>query len=214
MPDLSHENTHGRLDGRIICGADEVGRGPLAGPVVAAAVILPATLPEALLAVNDSKALSPKKREMLLPIIQEHCVWAVAHASVEEIDTINILQASLLAMTRAIDRLSDVIPAKAGIHRKIDVALIDGNKTPKLACKAVPIIKGDSASLSIAAASIIAKVARDKLMCELHESYFHYGWDKNAGYPTPDHLAALSAHGPCQHHRTSFAPVRRAMRDR
>lgn len=207
MPDLSHENAHGRLEGRIICGADEVGRGPLAGPVVAAAVILPAELPRALLAVNDSKALTPKKREQLFPVIQEHCLWAIAQASVEEIDKINILQASLLAMKRAVDALVQ----KA---RSIDVALIDGNKTPKLACETVPIIKGDSHSLSIAAASILAKVARDKLMCELHESYFHYGWDKNAGYPTPDHLAALEARGPCPHHRTSFAPVRRAMRDR
>ncbi len=202
MPHLEHENLYGRLQGLIVAGADEVGRGPLAGPVVAGAVILPAALPASLAKeVNDSKALTPKKREKLFPLIEEHCIWAVAEASVAEIDSINILQASLLAMQRAIEKLG------IAVH----TALIDGNKIPRLPCKAVPIIKGDAHSLSIAAASIMAKVTRDRLMQRLHEEFPHYGWAGNAGYPTPDHLAALMVHGVTPHHRQSFAPVRKAL---
>lgn len=200
MPHLEFEILHGREAGLTIAGVDEVGRGPLAGPVMAAAVILPATLPPGLMAaIDDSKALSEKKREALAPLIEAHCRWALAEASVAEIDSLNILQASLLAMRRAVE----------GLGRDVDVALIDGNRPPRLACKAVTVIKGDAQSLSIAAASILAKVARDRLMCALHESFPHYGWDSNAGYPAPLHLAALETHGVTPHHRRSFAPVKR-----
>lgn len=202
MPDFSFENTHGRLNGAFIAGVDEVGRGPLAGPVVAAAVILHADLPDALLhGINDSKALSLEKREKLFPLIQQHAVFAIAESSVAEIDSINILQASLLAMQRAV----------AALGAACDLALIDGNKAPKLSCPALTIVKGDAKSLSIAAASILAKVTRDRLMCDLHREYPHYGWDGNAGYPTPQHLAGLQSHGVTPHHRTSFAPVRKIL---
>ena len=203
MPDLTAEILHGRDSGKVICGVDEVGRGPLAGPVVAAAAIIPAQgLPDALAAkINDSKKLSDKQREALYPALTEHCTYAVAQASVQEIDTLNILHASLLAMTRAV-RLLTTAP---------DHALIDGNKLPKdLPCPASFIIKGDSKSLSIAAASIIAKVTRDRLMKELALAYPAFGWEKNAGYGTAHHLAALAANGPTQWHRDSFAPVAQA----
>jgi ribonuclease HII len=204
MPDLSLENASGRSAGKIICGVDEVGRGPLAGPVVAAAVILPATIPELLLAeINDSKKLTAKKREQLFPHVQECCIWAMAASSVAEIDELNILHASLLAMRRAVE----------GLNTHIDLALIDGNKIPELSCKAIPIVKGDTKSLSIAAASILAKVTRDRLMLKLHREFPYYGWDKNAGYPTAFHRAALKAHGLTPHHRRSFAPVRELLSD-
>ncbi|MDD2325422.1 MAG: ribonuclease HII [Alphaproteobacteria bacterium] len=200
MPDFSFELMHGRGDGKIICGVDEVGRGPLAGPVVAAAAIIPHEgLDPALMAqINDSKKLTAKKREALFPVLTSHCLFAIAEASVEEIDTINILQASLLAMTRAVRSLS-CTPSHA---------LIDGNKIPKdLPCPATSIVQGDSKSLSIAVASIIAKVTRDRMMVALHETYPAYGWNKNAGYGTSVHMSALRDHGPTIWHRRSFAPV-------
>lgn len=205
MPDLTAEVIFGRNHRKIICGVDEVGRGPLAGPVVAAAAIIPHEgLPEGLAAqINDSKKLSDKKRELLFPALTQHCVHAVAEASVQEIDTLNILHASLLAMTRAVRLLS--IPP--------DHALIDGNKLPKdLPCAASTIVKGDSKSLSIAAASIIAKVTRDRLMKELALAHPAYGWEHNAGYGTAVHLAALREHGATIWHRDSFAPVAEAKR--
>jgi len=205
MPDLTVELMHGRDDGQIVCGVDEVGRGPLAGPVVAAAAIIPATgMPEAISRkINDSKKLSDKQREALFPYLTEHCVYAVAQASVQEIDTLNILHASLLAMTRAVRLLAT----------KPHHALIDGNKLPKdLPCPASFLIKGDGKSLSIAAASIIAKVTRDRMMKELALSYPAYGWEQNAGYGTAMHLAALAANGPTEWHRDSFSPVAQARR--
>ncbi len=205
MPDLSRELALGSAAGRLICGVDEVGRGPLAGPVVVAAVILPPQgLPAALAArINDSKALSQKTREQLDPGIREHALaFSIAQASVEEIDSLNILQASLLAMERAV----------AGLSRAPDHALIDGNKLPKrLLCPATAVIKGDALSLSIAAASILAKVFRDKEMERLAERFPVYGWARNAGYGTAEHLAALRRHGATPHHRTSFGPVREVL---
>ncbi len=203
MPDLTHETLHGLSIGKIICGVDEVGRGPLAGPVVAAAAILPREgLPPAIACkINDSKKLSDRQREALFPALTSLCTYAVAEGSVEEIDSLNILHASLLAMTRAVRGLS-VTP---------DHALIDGNKLPKdLPCPASTIVKGDSKSLSIAAASIIAKVTRDRMMRELALEHPAYGWEHNAGYGTALHLAALQSHGITLWHRASFAPVREA----
>lgn len=179
-----------------IAGVDEVGRGPLCGPVVAAAVILdPGHIPDGL---NDSKKLSPKRRALLESQIKEHADWCVAEASVEEIDTLNILQASHLAMCRAI----------AGLRGAPDHVLVDGNRVPKaMTVSAEPIVKGDGRSVSIAAASILAKEARDRLMVDLAQQYPGYGWEKNAGYPTADHLKALLNLGITPVHRRSFRPV-------
>lgn len=202
MPDFFHEDKCGRSEGKMICGVDEVGRGPLAGPVVAAAVILPADFPEAIAdKIKDSKKMSQSAREKLFIPLTINCRYAIAEASVEEIDQINILQASMLAMHRAIEKL----------ETKIDVALIDGNRSPKTSCKTLTIIKGDDKSMSIAAASIIAKVYRDNIMQDLAKTFPHYGWERNAGYGTKEHLAALSDHGVTKWHRTSFAPVRIAV---
>lgn len=197
-PDFALEDAAGPL--AVVCGVDEVGRGPIAGPVTAAAAILPRALPAELAdAINDSKKLTEAKREALVPLIEHHAVaWAIAEASVAEIDQINILQAALLAMTRAVEKLS-VAPT---------LALIDGNRAPKaLPCPAQTVVKGDARSLSIAAASILAKVARDRLMTALDREFPGYGWAGNAGYPTPAHLEALRRLGPTPWHRRSFAPV-------
>jgi len=179
-----------------ICGVDEVGRGPLAGPVVAAAVILDrARIPKGL---NDSKQLSEEDREELYPRIMEMAVAVgVGQASVDEIDLVNIRQATHLAMARAVRAL----PVAA------QFALVDGNDAPALPCKCDTLIKGDSRSVSIAAASIIAKVARDRLMALLHENHPVYGWRQNKGYGTPEHLTGLKTHGITVHHRRSFSPV-------
>lgn len=200
MPNLLYEIEHGRNAGKLIAGTDEAGRGPLAGPVVAAAVIIPQNFPDELAsAINDSKQLSEKKREALFPHLIEHCIHGIAQCSAQEIDSINILQASLLAMKRSVALLSS----------QPHVVLVDGNKSPAIAgMKNIPIVKGDSKSLSIAAASILAKVTRDRIMQELHIAYPHYGWARNAGYPTKDHIAALTTHGITPHHRQSFAPVK------
>jgi ribonuclease HII len=178
-----------------IAGVDEVGRGPLAGPVTAAAVILdPANIPDGL---NDSKMLSRKKREALEPLIFAKAEVSIAHATVEEIDEINILRASHLAMERAI----------AGLGR-VDHALIDGNMIPRgLIIPATTIIKGDALSLSIAAASIVAKICRDRIMVGLAQQYPGYGWDTNAGYGSKSHISALHRLGVTPHHRRSFKPV-------
>ena len=178
-----------------ICGIDEVGRGPLAGPVFASAVILPVgcVIP----GVNDSKKLSPKKREELFAIIKEKSVgWAVGFATEQEIDQINILQATFLAMRRAVEAL----PTKP------DLALVDGNRTPFLGdgIEVRTIIKGDGSSESIAAASIMAKVSRDRLMIKLDELYPEYGFIRNKGYGTAEHVKALLQYGPCPIHRASF----------
>ncbi len=197
-PDFSLEHACGA--GAIVCGVDEVGRGPLAGPVTAAAVILPpGGLPDSLTGrIHDSKKLTIRARQELAPLIHEHALAVcIAEASVAEIDAINILQAALLAMRRAVEGLG--IPPT---H-----ALVDGNKAPTLPCPVQTVVKGDARSLSIAAASIVAKVDRDRVMMGLHAQFPNFGWDRNAGYPTAAHAAALKRWGPTPHHRTSFSPV-------
>lgn len=180
----------------LICGVDEAGRGPLAGPVVAAAVILDPQRP--IDGLNDSKKLTAARRETLAVEIREKALaWAVAEASVEEIDRLNILQASLLAMQRAVSGLS-LVPEKA---------LVDGNKCPVLACPVEAIVGGDGKLAAIAAASILAKTVRDVLMQELHACYPQYGFDRHKGYPTALHLAALREHGISPVHRRSYGPV-------
>ena len=176
-----------------ICGVDEAGRGPLAGPVCAAAVILPPDVE--LPGLNDSKKLSEKKRELLFPLIQEQAVaWSVAFASVEEIEELNILRATFLAMNRAI----------AGLNVKPDLALIDGNQNREIAMPSRTVVHGDARCACIAAASILAKVSRDRLMKELAVRYPQYGFEKHKGYGTKAHYAALREYGPCPIHRRSF----------
>ena len=179
-----------------IAGVDEVGRGPLAGPVFAAAVILdPKHIPNGL---NDSKKLSAAKREILLKAIMEHAEVSIASASEREIETINILQASHLAMVRAVHNLK----------KRPDHVLVDGNLIPRnLEIPATALIKGDSRSVSIAAASIVAKISRDFVMCDLGQQFPGYGWEKNAGYPTAQHLKALQDLGVTPHHRRTFKPI-------
>lgn len=209
MPDFSLEKAFriahcaGPSVAMRIAGVDEVGRGPWAGPVVACAAVLdPETFPVDLAAMlDDSKKLSPRKRAALLPRIVEVADFAVAEASVAEIDRMNILQASLLAMRRAVDALSQ---APAG-------ALVDGNRDPVLACPVELVVQGDGRSLSIAAASIIAKQYRDKLMADLASDYPAYGWERNAGYGVKAHQDALMKYGPTPHHRRSFAPISRLL---
>lgn len=181
----------------LICGVDEAGRGPLAGPVCAAAVILDAARPIEGLA--DSKKLSEKQRDGLAPVIRERALaWSVAYAEVEEIDRLNILQATLLAMRRAVLALS-IQPQQV---------LVDGLYCPDTGISSQAIVKGDSKVAAISAASILAKTARDELMLRLHEQYPQYGFDGHKGYPTAAHLAALRAHGVSGVHRRSFRPVR------
>lgn len=183
-----------------ICGVDEAGRGPIAGPVYAAAVVLDARRPVEGLA--DSKLLSAGRREALASLIRERArAWAVATATVEEIDRINILQASLLAMRRAVEALG-MVP---------DEAWVDGNRCPELPCAARAIIGGDRLHPAISAASILAKTARDAEMLRLHRLYPDYRLDRHKGYPTAEHLALLERHGPAAIHRRSFAPVRRRL---
>ena len=183
----------------LVCGIDEVGRGPLAGPVVAAAVVIrrdemPTTVLEQ---INDSKKLTACKRERLFSQIQKFSYISIAKCSVTEIDKINILQASLRAMAKAFKGLN-VNPA---------TALVDGNQAPELPCIVKTIVRGDSRSLSIAAASIIAKHYRDTLMTRIANDFPHYGWETNAGYGTKRHIKALEIHGVTIHHRRTFAPV-------
>jgi len=188
----------------LVCGIDEAGRGPLAGPVVAAAVILDPSRPIA--GLNDSKKLSARRREVLAEAIRARALaWAVAAASVAEIDRINILQASLLAMQRAVATL-------AGGHGAWPVhALVDGRHCPQLPCSVEAIVGGDGRIASIAAASILAKTTRDAGMRELHARYPQYGFDRHMGYPTAFHLWALEEHGVSPHHRRSYAPVARLL---
>lgn len=184
----------------LICGVDEAGRGPLAGPVSAAAVILDPSRPIAGLA--DSKKLSEKKRDLLAPIIRERALaWAVAYAEVEEIDSLNILQATLLAMRRA------VLALPIQPHQ----VLVDGLYCPQTGIPSEAIVKGDSKVAAISAASILAKTARDELMLKLHMQYPQYGFDGHKGYPTVVHLEALKKHGVSMVHRRSFKPVRDAL---
>jgi ribonuclease HII len=183
-----------------ICGVDEAGRGPLAGPVVAAAVILDRKrIPKGL---NDSKQLSEDDRESLFPRILEMAVAVgVGEASVNEIDLLNIRMATHQAMARAVRALCVAV----------QFALVDGNDAPALPCRCDTLVGGDGRSVSIAAASIIAKVTRDRLMVRLHDEHPHYNWKNNKGYGTPDHYTGLKSHGITVHHRRSFAPVRNIM---
>jgi ribonuclease HII len=203
VPDFTFEQAAGCIEGRLVAGIDEVGRGPLAGPVVACAVILDSTrLPTDLaLRIDDSKALRPAARRELFLRLQDHAQLGIGAASVEEIDGLNILAASLLAMRRAVERLP--VPP--------DVALVDGNRAPDLPCPARTVVKGDQLSLSIAAASIIAKVTRDRIMADLAQTHPGYGWERNAGYGTAEHRAALKRLGATPEHRRSFLPVRQCL---
>lgn len=188
-----------RAEPGIVAGVDEAGRGPAAGPVVAAAVVLdPARAPDGL---DDSKKLSATKRARLFEALHASAAIGVGVAEPEEIDRANILWATMAAMARAVANLP-VAPT---------LALIDGNRTPDLGCPARAVVGGDAASVSIAAASIVAKVTRDRLMAEAHERWPVYGFAGHAGYPTAAHRAALLDHGPCPIHRRSFAPVRAAL---
>jgi ribonuclease HII len=190
-----------RAAGGRVAGLDEVGRGPLAGPVIAAAVVFPKGVPRALAKLlDDSKKLTPERRVAASMALYASGVAeiGVGAASVAEIERINILHASLLAMRRAVMRL----PSPP------DLALVDGNRPPKLPCPVQCVVGGDALSLSIAAASIIAKVARDRLMTRLSVRFPHYGWETNAGYGTPAHCRAMATSGLTPHHRRGFAPVR------
>jgi ribonuclease HII len=184
----------------LICGVDEAGRGPLAGPVFAAAVVLGTV--HGIVGLADSKKLSPRQRDALAAQIRLRAVaWAVASASVEEIDALNILQATLLAMQRAVEALS-CTPHEV---------LVDGLYCPRIAPPARAIVRGDSTVAEISAASILAKTMRDAAMLELHAQYPVYGFDRHKGYPTAAHLMALQAHGVSAAHRRSFAPVRKLL---
>ena len=178
---------------KSVCGVDEAGRGPLAGPVCAAAVILPEGV--IIDGVNDSEKLSEKKRESLFDVIREQALsYSIAYATVDEIEEINILNATMLAMRRAID----------GLDIKADYAMIDGNKIPPIDIDAECIVKGDAKSMSIACASILAKVSRDRLLYKYAEEYPMYGFDKHKGYGTKVHREAILKYGPCPYHRKSF----------
>jgi len=194
MPDFTHENA---LGGRV-AGVDEVGRGPLAGPVVAACVYFPhaAKIPSG---ITDSKALKASVRARLCLEINAVAHVGIGMADVDEIDSINILQASLLAMHRAVEAMG----------QSVDHILVDGNRLPKWPWPATALVKGDTRSLSIAAASIIAKEHRDALMRRLDAQWPHYGWARNMGYGTAEHVAGLARVGVCEQHRKSFAPIKK-----
>ena len=194
MPDFTYENEAKRKGYKFVCGVDEAGRGPLAGPVCAAAVILPENCE--IEGLNDSKKLTEKKREQLYDVIIEKAVaYSVAFGSVEEIEEHNILNATYIAMNRAID----------GLSQKADFALIDGNRVPKgISVPCETVVKGDAKSCSIAAASILAKVTRDRLLLEYAEKYPEYGFEKHKGYGTAVHYNAIHQHGVLPIHRISF----------
>ncbi|MCQ2581601.1 MAG: ribonuclease HII [Alphaproteobacteria bacterium] len=193
-PDFSIEQECGISK---IAGCDEAGRGPLCGPVVAAAVIFPSFDIDIPVVIRDSKQMTQKMRAEAVRWIKENTVWAVGMCSPQEIDAMNILHASMEAMRRAID----------GLSTKPDFCLIDGNRMPQNVIGRA-VVKGDAKSLSIAAASIIAKETRDKIMCDLAQQYPQYGWDKNAGYPTGDHLRAIEKYGINDCYRKTYKPVR------
>ena len=203
MPDFAAERALAGAAGGpsniLVAGVDEAGRGPLAGPVVAAAVCFPGlALPPAVRSlIDDSKRLTPARRDAAFAAILEAGTVGTGAASVAEIDRINILQATMLAMQRAVAALA--VPPAA--------VLVDGNRAPDLPCPARPVVGGDRRSLSIAAASIVAKVTRDRIMARLAAEHPGYGWERNAGYGVAAHRAALAALGPTPHHRRTFAPV-------
>lgn len=194
MPDYIFEKQFREQGYNLICGVDEAGRGPLAGPVFAAAVILPIDCE--IEGLNDSKKLSEKKRELLFDVIKEKAIaYSIASASVDEIEEVNILKATFLAMNRAI----------SGLNIKSDFAIIDGNRIPdNIAVECATLVKGDSKSMSVAAASILAKVARDRLLLEYDEKYPQYNFKKHKGYGTKEHYEAIALHGICDVHRKSF----------
>lgn len=198
---LDREFTARATGYRCIAGLDEVGRGPLAGPVVSAAVVL--DLDHAPQGLADSKALTAARREALFAEIMATAQVGIASVSHADIDTINIRQASLLAMCRAL----------AALPCRPDIAFVDGNDAPDLPCATEAVIKGDSSIASIAAASIVAKVVRDRMMARLGEAYPAYGFASNAGYSTRNHLSVLASDGPCPFHRLSFAPLRQGLLD-
>ena len=184
----------------LVCGVDEAGRGPLAGPVTVAAVILDPNRP--IEGLDDSKKLNEAKREALYPVIRERALaWSVIEIGIDEIDSLNILKATLTGMKRAVEALD---PAPS-------MALVDGNRAPDLACEVRTIVQGDSLEPAISAASILAKVSRDRLMLEMHKRYPQYGFDRHKGYPTAEHMRLLEKFGPCEIHRRSFAPVQNAV---
>ncbi len=201
MPDFSLENQYGGM----VAGVDEVGRGSWAGPVVSAAIIIArSAFPKDLLAqINDSKLLTALKRNRIYDALCQlrgtACEFSIAQASVEEVDRLNVREASLLSMQRAVEALPEAP----------EVTLVDGNVVPKLKCQAVAVIQGDSASISIAAASIVAKVFRDNLMKDLSMLHPHYSWESNVGYGTKAHQLALAKFGVTAHHRRSFAPIKK-----
>src|SRR5579864_78606 len=200
MPHYIYESRLLKTIAGPVCGVDEAGRGPLAGPVVAAAVILDRKkIPKGL---NDSKQMTAEAREEAYARIMDCACVGVGEASVDEIDLVNIRQATHLAMARAVRALS-VSP---------QFALVDGNDAPALPCRCDTLVDGDARSVSIAAASIIAKVTRDRMMQGLHQEFPGYGWFTNKGYATEEHLIALDRIGPCRHHRRSFAPVYQILR--
>lgn len=198
-PDFSLENSTGY---DLVAGVDEAGRGPLCGPVVAAAVIFPNRDVEIPVVIRDSKQMTQRQRIAAYDWIVNNTVWAVAECSPAEIDELNILWASMLAMKQAVEKLG----------LKPHYCLIDGNRLPNniVGC---PVVKGDAKSLSIAAASIVAKETRDRIMANLAKQFPQYGWDKNAGYPTKSHLQAIDKYGINQHYRKSFGPIKERIKD-
>ena len=199
VPDFALERSARSKGYLIIAGVDEAGRGPWAGPVVAGAVVLNLKKLESLnlLEIDDSKKLNPSKRQKIFELLPSYASIGTGIAQVTEIDKVNILKASLLAMARAISDL----PAKP------DYIYVDGNKLPDLPCPGEAIVKGDRLSISIAAASIVAKVTRDKIMTDLAQDYPGYGWERNSGYGTPEHKKALDQFGVTEHHRMTYAPI-------
>lgn len=197
MPDTTLESALRARGLTMVAGVDEAGRGPLAGPVAAAAVILPPRW--RCQGIDDSKKLTPAKREQLFAKITDdrRVIWSVAFAEVEEIDRINILRATHAAMARAVE----------GLARAVDHCLIDGLRVPAFPWPHDGVVKGDGKSLSIATASILAKVSRDRVMHEISREFPQYGFERHMGYGTREHLEALHRHGPCRHHRRSFQPV-------
>lgn len=200
VADFSIEN---EIGSKFIAGVDEAGRGPLCGPVVAAAVIFPNRDIEIPVVIRDSKKMSAHQRAIAYDWITQNTIWATGQCSPTEIDELNILWASMRAMERAV----------AGLQQKPDMCLIDGNRVPKN-LTGMSVVKGDAKSISIAAASIIAKETRDKIMHELAAQFPMYGWEKNAGYPTAEHLTAIEKYGITEHHRKTFGPVRNALESR
>jgi len=182
--------------GNLIIGVDEVGRGALVGPVIAAAIIYDSKFPSG---IRDSKKISKKKREHISDILTKDFKFAIGVGELHEIEEHNILGGTLIAMKRAVD----------SIECNPDMVLVDGNKIPKWEYNSEAIVKGDNKSVSIAAASIVAKVARDKMITEMHSEYPEYGWDKNAGYGTKQHMEAIEKYGITPYHRRGFAPIRR-----